>query len=346
LKDTSWHQVQPFGSYAQGLFAANSDLDITLVSESSEMPSVFPQEIVTVLLKQPNFSGNMNAVGRKCPVLSTVYDGKLEVDLTIDNHAAIKNSDFLKAYMDISPIVPSFCTAIKSWAKASGVCGGHKGCLSSYSFTLLGLYYLQMDPEVSLPVLPLDGSSPSSPPTWESPFSLPTILARFFYFYSKRFHWGFEVVSIRVGERLIALHESFESLDIESMDRLHIEDPFIHTRNLNCVLWHANEQTLKLEFKKAFKAMLRGDADTVFGEMTENQWPGESLSASAPSTKLNFGKAPKKKKGAKAVTRQALPGPGKSIPRSIPGAKGRSKSRNRSTSATESTASLSQASSV
>ena len=64
-------------------------------------------------------------------------------------------------------------------------------------------------------------------------------LARFFFFYSdsRQFQWGSEVVSVRMGCRLTMEHQCFAWLETwNQTNRLHIEDPFILDRNLNCVL--------------------------------------------------------------------------------------------------------------
>ncbi|CAK0876113.1 unnamed protein product [Prorocentrum cordatum] len=70
------------------------------------------------------------------------------------------------------------------------------------------------------------------------PCSLPCVelLRRFFSFYHCGFRRGGEVVSVRLGRRRNAAWPQLARLRGRHVPRLHIEDPFILERNLNCVL--------------------------------------------------------------------------------------------------------------
>jgi hypothetical protein len=71
------------------------------------------------------------------------------------------------------------------------------------------------------------------------------LLHRFFDFYATQHMWGYEVVSPRTGQRY-NIHDSFfDSLPgRECADLIQIEDPFIVSRNLNCVLGREQQQIL------------------------------------------------------------------------------------------------------
>lgn len=71
---------------------------------------------------------------------------------------------------------------------------------------------------------------------WESPLNVSALLMQFCLFYSHEFQWGSEVVSPRLGCRMQIREQCFSWLETWGESRLHIEDPFILERNLNCVL--------------------------------------------------------------------------------------------------------------
>lgn len=86
---------------------------------------------------------------------------------------------------------------------------------------------------------------PEADITWECTLPLPALVCRFFEFYTTSFHWGYEVVSCRTGGRLYSSNPTYRQLagrDVTSM--IHIEDPFLLNRNLNCVL--GTDQHMKL----------------------------------------------------------------------------------------------------
>eukprot|EP00959_Pyramimonas_sp_CCMP1952_P470671 9497086-Pyramimonas_sp.AAC.1 len=55
-----------------------------------------------------------------------------------------------------------------------------------------------------------------------------------------------KVVSVRLGKRLAATEARFGSLQGRHARRLHIEDPFLLQRNLNCVLGRLQEPTARV----------------------------------------------------------------------------------------------------
>ena len=132
-----------------------------------------------------------------------------------------------------------------SFVEASEVCGAPKGYLSSYTFALMVIYFLQVDQK--LPCLRVEDFSSVGPLhslkyDWFCPTQLPELLFRFFTFYTQTFVWGTEVVSVRLGHRKMSSDPDFVSLPRREVPRLHVEDPFL-PRNLNCVLGTDKEES-------------------------------------------------------------------------------------------------------
>jgi hypothetical protein len=261
-------RVERIGSGASGFCAADSDLDLTIIKESGEAASLSSQQQVHLLqglqqtLQQDpeEFSVVEMVDSYKVPILRLSFQNALHVDVSCDKVLAIRNTRLLKAYKDLGPEVRELVVHVKKWAKMVEILGARIGNLSSYAYTLMAIYYLQV--EEGLPCLPTaaftaDGKVDSSIklPSWEAkrPSLLPEgseLFAGFLRFYTKDFHWGSEVISVRVGKRVTATDITFADLQPLDPWRIHIEDPFELNRNLNYVLQPEREMQLWLCFYK------------------------------------------------------------------------------------------------
>jgi hypothetical protein len=170
----------------------------------------------------------------------------------------LQNTSLLQAYANVHPSVREFILAVKTWAKAANVCGATEGKLSCYTFTLMAIYYLQVDWLVNLPCLPTKAFALGCEKlpadlhqSWTCPATLSLLLDRFFMFYAEIFGWGHEVVSVRLGRRVEASSSDFSTLSHREGNWIHIEDPFDLKRNLNCVLGPNEERELRAAFAEA-----------------------------------------------------------------------------------------------
>jgi len=93
---------------------------------------------------------------------------------------------------------------------------------------------------------------------WSARRTIGELLFGFFHFFSEDFRWGEEVVSVRLGRRTSVQDPIFEQLRGRAAQRLHIEDPFLHSRNLHCVLRQANEAQLRQTLREAAASLRRG----------------------------------------------------------------------------------------
>jgi len=205
----------------------------------------------------------------KVPILKVQFDGRLEVDLSCQNTRAVQNTKLLRAYANMDPRVRELVIAVKLWAKAAHVCGAAKHHLSSYSFTLLTIYFLQVSVDVQLPCLPVAAFEPdgageddkqvkAATAGWVLRLSTAELLINFFLFYNFCFAWGREVVSMRLGTRHIIEEQPFEALQGRWSARMHIEDPYIVHRNLHCVLGCEEELQLRTAFAEAMHGLSFG----------------------------------------------------------------------------------------
>lgn len=264
--DPTW-VVKPFGSSANGFSSKDSDLDLTCVIPNVAVAAALEifaekRQVVLSTLEAAGIEVFQEIWTARVPVVKMKFAGFLEVDLTFQNNAALVNTELLKAYSNMCPQLRELGIAVKRWAKAAGVCGAPQGHLSSYSFTLMAIYFMQTCH--GLPCLPTDAFSEDGPAPnvrnwrWESPLPVPALLMQFCLFYHHEFQWGTEVVSPRMGCRMTIREQCFSWLETWGESRLHIEDPFILERNLNCVLGSWQEGRLREVLQESALAMISG----------------------------------------------------------------------------------------
>ncbi|CAK0811253.1 unnamed protein product [Prorocentrum cordatum] len=261
-------RLSPFGSVRNLLLTRGSDVDATIYrsdgqdeGDSAAAVRVLQGSVLPLLSQSSRFEVVRLVPGARIPVLSLRFDGAVDVDLSCHNTEPLRNSQLLRAYAQVSPLVRGLALLVKLWSKAAGVCGAQSRNLTSYALALMAIYFLQVHPDFGLPLLStqlFDGFGHLPPaPRWECRAPLPGALRQFFAFYAREFEWGREVVSVRLGRRCRAGGPEFTLLPNAADHRLHVEDPFLTGRNLNCVLGLEQEAQLQAALRAA-EAALRG----------------------------------------------------------------------------------------
>ena len=296
--DERW-VVKPFGSSANGFSTKDSDLDLTCVIPGKSVEyalEIFAENrkvVMSTLESAPGIEVLQEIWTARVPVVKMKFAGFLEVDLTFQNTAALVNTELLKAYSKMCPQLRELGIAVKRWAKAAGVCGAPQGHLSSYSFTLMAIYFMQTCH--GMPCLPTDSFSENGPAPsvrnlrWDSPLPVSALLMQFCLFYSHEFQWGTEVVSPRLGCRMRITEQCFSWLDPWGDSRLHIEDPFLLERNLNCVLGSWQEGRLRDVLQESAVAMIAGklprclDSTANTEDTASTETPASGLADKTPA---------------------------------------------------------------
>mmetsp|Transcript_35892 Transcript_35892/g.78605 ORF Transcript_35892/g.78605 Transcript_35892/m.78605 type:complete len:482 (-) Transcript_35892:100-1545(-) len=328
LEETMRHHgadwlVQPFGSFANGFGTRGSDLDITIshVSWPSCLDGLFAAgelswRLQPLLQQHPSFEVVQEIYMAKVPILKLRFENCLEVDISCSNLQALRNTRLLLAYSSMGGLVQDFVMAVKLWAKAFEVCGAASRNLSSYTFTLMAIYFLQVDPEIHLPCIPVgafeEGGLGAADPRveaakkeWapqEKSFSAMDLFHRFRLFFAEEFGWGSEVVSVRLGRRESAASPEFGLMQHRLAKRIHVEDPYELGRNLHCVLSLEREAFLRTTFSTPLGAWTPsvpdldedqhhgGAGDSLSQELAAAKGPGTALGpASAASTASSDG---------------------------------------------------------
>jgi len=287
-------RVQPFGGVANGFGMQGTDLDATCYCEGMDVTyaPVATQEmrnrLLPLIYANPRFKVVDQIWTARVPILKLRFDDSLDVDLSCHNTEALPNTQLLRAYSELAPAVQELGLLVKLWAKGEGVCGAPQGYLSSYSLTLMAIYFLQVDPNIKMPCLPTRhftgrGRAPQQV-QWTCQLPSAALLFRFFSFFATQFQWGNEVVSVRHGQRATVDDPAYDNLRAGLSQRLHIEDPFLTGRNLHCVLGLQQEYLFYSKIHQAAQAMqnyglpaglrcvgLIGDTDATMQQQQQQQ---------------------------------------------------------------------------
>eukprot|EP00928_Gymnodinium_smaydae_P089051 TRINITY_DN73053_c0_g1_i1.p1 TRINITY_DN73053_c0_g1~~TRINITY_DN73053_c0_g1_i1.p1 ORF type:complete len:466 (+),score=77.12 TRINITY_DN73053_c0_g1_i1:52-1449(+) len=284
-------RVRAFGSLANGLCMERSDLDATCYSLDPDV-DVTPRAKMDFLTRLQDILGSHGlftivefVASARVPILRLRYEGVLEVDLSCSNTEPFPNTQLLHAYTELHPLVREFLLLVKCWGKAAGVVGAKDGNLSSYSMTLMGIYFLQVEPRIRMPCFStsdFDGGMQipeSAKIQWSLNCSRSALLHMFFRFYAFEFQWSEEVVAMHLGYRSTRNDPVHSSLADVWEQRLHIADPFLTQRNLNCVLRSDNEMLLYSQFQSVASELQMGYVPASLRSPTPHgaPWPGHQV---------------------------------------------------------------------
>jgi len=264
-----------FGSTFNGFGGEGCDIDMCLFPQGFSVGDKQWLTMVRKLLQKHCrhfIRGGIELINAKVPILKFFdKEGRLEVDLSVNNPTSIRNTHLLYCYSQTDYRVRPLVLAIKLWAKDHKINEARFQTLSSYTLTLMALHYMQcgvsppvipclhrLNPQMfnpnsdifSLPYIPL-------PFTSSNKMSLGELLVGFFRYYSDSgsFDTTRDVGSIRCGSVL-------DASDCERFARQHklspgqwsarllLEEPFDRTNAARAV---CNDQRWRL-VKDTFQA--------------------------------------------------------------------------------------------
>jgi len=275
-----------FGSTFNGFGGSGCDIDMCLFPQGYSVGDKQWLTMVRRLLQKHCrhfIRGGIELISAKVPILKFFdREGRLEVDLSVNNPTSIRNTHLLYCYSQSDYRVRPLVLAIKLWAKDHKINEARFQTLSSYTLTLMVLHYLQCG--VSPPVIPcLHRSHPQmfnpdsdifSLPYTAPPFSssnkmsLGELLVGFFSYYTNGcFDPNQDVGSIRCGsilpagdcERFARQHKLAPG---QWSARLLMEEPFDRTNAARAVCsdqkWDLVRATLEATSARIEKANVAG----------------------------------------------------------------------------------------
>lgn len=168
------YRVEVFGSSRYQVDNPSSDVDLVIVDPdrttgfeagSIGLPRVYNVRLVANALRRAGFQKVFAIPSATVPIVK-FHDPStgLDCDVNVNDQLGVINSELLRAYCDISPILRPMIKAIKRWAKPLGLNnpsgqGGGGMTFNSYTLTVMTVAFLQ-----SLGLLPnlQDGLPPLS----------------------------------------------------------------------------------------------------------------------------------------------------------------------------------------
>lgn len=235
--------IDVYGSAGNGLGLQSADVDMSLYMPKEvaiahgrekgkpDHPKVILARLATIM-EENDMVILSRVLEARVPVIKMLDRiSELQVDVCVNNTLAVKNTELLKAYVDLDERFRYVCILVKLWAKRRDLNDAYNGTLSSYAYTLLVIHYLQT---LQPPVLPClqqmhngkrvtwDGKLPKeltrsgtqklyniyfdrtvTSKTFQSANLTPVheLLLGFFKYYAYNFKYRTDLVSIRLGTK-------------------------------------------------------------------------------------------------------------------------------------------------
>ncbi|ORY80439.1 hypothetical protein BCR37DRAFT_388157 [Protomyces lactucae-debilis] len=254
-------QVELFGSSGNLLYTPRSDLDLCCFYTKLPPPTYVSVRQFANSFRRTGWAKMVECIDHaKVPVVKFVHPPtNLHVDVSIENAIAIENTILIRKYAELDIRFQALAFALKTWCKRRCISNPSEGTLSSYSWTLMLIHFLQ---HTSPPVLP-NLQATDDPTTQLSEYihshmgkkvicaydadpifrsqnteSVGKLLLGFFHYYAHLFNFKQQVITISHPLRQRPLSKATKAKQPECgapadwlNKRICIEDPFIRTRN-------------------------------------------------------------------------------------------------------------------
>jgi terminal uridylyltransferase len=260
-----------FGSSVNGfelrkLHSGNSDLDVCISNLS--LDEVVDARNVVIRLaglfkSKPQFRNVLYVIKTRVPIVKFTWVSMtppamvFDVDLSVDNTLALRNSTMLARYAAVDPRVKTLGYVVKLFAKMCGVADASQKGLSSYAYIVLVIYFLQQRTPPVVPVLQEVGSVDADGnqreemvDEWNTWFfdgddstlkllcpefgsnreSIGELWLGFLEFYTEKFNYQLNIISIRHLKVLTRVKKKW------TRSYFAIEDPFELNHNLGACL--------------------------------------------------------------------------------------------------------------
>ena len=253
---------------------------------------------------------------------------QVEIDISFNHEVVVHNSALLRAYSSMSPVVGQLVVLVKHWAKQRDLNDALQGTLSSYSYVLLVIHYLQsrkMLPDLQNPpktvfpveVLPTRITDGGRCSTWfleetesvnykqvfayeiqklES-VSLKNLLVKFFEFYLYDFNFITDVATVTTAH-------SLKKRDAFVLSNPDSPEPTFEFRTLRRRTWFTIKDPFEIrrflgttargteilvrEMRRGVELLLDGHIDELF-EPFKNKGGGKPIQHPVPVRKLVAG---------------------------------------------------------
>ncbi|CAJ1347395.1 unnamed protein product [Effrenium voratum] len=272
--------VNMFGSFSNGFKTGTSDLDVLLAGNvhNESAISILQRFAANLESMDLGFTNITKIFQASVPLLKlTDKDSEMEVDFCVGNELGLRNSFLLNTYCKYDMRALELGRLVKEWAKKHELVGTTDGCLNSYAYMLLVVFYLQ---SLQPPVVPnlqlmecesylVNDRKWGGEDMWETKFftdvdSLPKsqntmtigeLLPGFFHFYTRDFDWRHHAVCIRKQEPGKHVDKYSLLLLPTNEDQWYVEDPFDLKHNLAGKCSRAGKKRIMDEMANALSVL-------------------------------------------------------------------------------------------
>ena len=202
-------RVEPFGSFATGLYLPTSDMDIVIFGHWEVLP-LKTMERSLVSLAKP---GSVEVINATVPLVKYCdLDSNISVDISFNCLSGPQAAQVIKMFKQQFPIIPQLVSIVKQFLLERDLAQVFTGGLSSYAVTILVISFLQLHPR----------RDPCSD-------NLGVLLIEFLHLYGHDFNYSSLAVSIRDGGQLLQKRSLLPDTNINQrwsdVQGFAIEDP-------------------------------------------------------------------------------------------------------------------------
>ena len=211
LVNSLWPEarVEPFGSFASGLYLPTSDMDIVILGQWEVLPLRTMESSLESLAKP----GSVEVINATVPIVKFCdLDSYISVDISFNCLGGIQAAQVIKIFKQQFPILPQLVCIIKQFLLERDLSQVFTGGLSSYAVTILVISFLQLHPR----------TDPCSD-------NLGVLLIELLHLYGHDFNYGSLAISIRDGGQLLQKTDMLPDPNINQrwadVEGFAIEDP-------------------------------------------------------------------------------------------------------------------------
>lgn len=302
-------KLEKFGSMGNGFAVANSDMDLCLLTDQREHSASEYVEILGEVIKQETEYEVLTLPKARVPIIklsrgpTDAHLTGIQIDIGFNNRVALVNTKLLDCYRQVDPRLEEMVLFIKYWVKRRRINHPHSHTLSSYTYVLMIIYFLQMQEPPVLPnlqQLPIrrslslddieseegfqiaffdDVNALKEVFTTQNNRSVGMLLYDFFQHFATEFRYSTDVVSIRSGGVVSkeskgwtkdVEHVLDEDTVVKDRYRFAVEDPFETSHNTARTVNREGLFVIRGEFLRATKRVIgKGDWRTMVERLCE-----------------------------------------------------------------------------
>lgn len=224
-------QLQVIGSSAYGLNTVNGDIDVVCLAEINKENDERSSQANVLIdlsskLKDSEFSIENTLLSATFPIIKLRHKmTNLRIDMSVNQYGAMENTTLISNILLAYPAIKQVIVLAKCICSIFEINSSYICTLSSYSITLMVIFYFQMINEI--PHL----LSARKKVNYKH-FDLFENLKGFFFYYGWIFSYVNDVVSIRTGRPMKKSSTSFRIYNSKYNLVFCIEDPIVSDFNV------------------------------------------------------------------------------------------------------------------